>query len=208
MCVVLRRANSVALYLNTHRNWSYRVAATCSLMTLSALMGIAVMAIADVLEPEGYRLDQYDDSVPAGLQGATRVSALDVAELKANQQVLIVDVIPEHPKPDNLPQGQLWFPVPHLGVAGALWLPDVGYGVLSQVTENYFKNHLSNATTGNFDHPVVFYCRIDCWMSWNAAKRAMSYGYRNIFWFADGMEDWLFEDLPTQVLTPAEGVRH
>jgi len=34
----------------------------------------------------------------------------------------------------------------------------------------------------------VNYCHRNCWLSWNAAKRAISYGYRNVFWFPDGME--------------------
>lgn len=180
----------------------------CILFAASLLQGFASTVNADAVEPDGYRLERYDDVVPEGLSGATTVSALDIVELQAKQDVLIVDVIPDQLKPDDLPEAQLWFPVSHTGVVGALWLPDVGYGVLSKTTEDYFKRHLRLATAGNVEHPVVFYCRLDCWMSWNAAKRAMSYGYKNIYWFADGIDGWRFDDLPTQVLTPAEGVRH
>ncbi|MFK8079594.1 MAG: rhodanese-like domain-containing protein [Granulosicoccus sp.] len=161
-----------------------------------------------VEEPEGYRLDRYDDVVPATLSGAVRVSALEVAKLQSTADALIVDVIPEHRKPDDLPAGQLWFPVAHEGVAGALWLPDVGYGALSEATEAYFKKHLLASTNGNLEHPVVFYCRSDCWMSWNAAKRALSFGYSQVYWFADGINDWQFENLETQRLEPAPGARH
>jgi len=45
-------------------------------------------------------------------------------------------------------------------------------------------------------------------MSWNAAKRALSLGYSQVYWFAGGIEDWMVEGLATQVLEPAEGVRH
>lgn len=158
-------------------------------------------------EPEGYRMDRYDDVVPETLQGATRVSALDIIALQKEQNLTIIDVIPEHRRPDFLPEGQLWIPVPHKGLAGALWLPDVGYGALSDTTETYFKHHLEQASGGNRHHALVFYCRIDCWMSWNAAKRALSYGYSAVYWFADGIEDWVFEDLPLEILTPAEGQR-
>lgn len=162
---------------------------------------------ADVPQPDGYRLELYDDEVPLGLDGAIRVTAKEVKQLQAAENAVVVDVIPEHRKPDYLPKNQIWIPVPHRGVPGALWLPDVGYGVLSGVTEGYFKRHIETATAGNLDHPIVFYCRINCWMSWNAAKRALTYGYSKVYWFADGIEDWHFEGYDFAVLTAAEGQR-
>ena len=36
----------------------------------------------------------------------------------------------------------------------------------------------------------MIYCQADCWMSWNAAKRALSYGYTNVAWYPDGTEGW------------------
>lgn len=164
-------------------------------------------AFAQVAQPDGYRMELYDDEVPTGLDGATRVSAHDVKRLQETEDALVIDVIPEHRKPDFLPENQIWIPVPHKGVPGALWLPDVGYGVLSEITEGYFKRHIATATQGNLEHPVVFYCRINCWMSWNAAKRALSYGYANVYWFADGIEDWQFEGYEFAILEAAPGQR-
>ena len=43
---------------------------------------------------------------------------------------------------------------------------------------------------------LVFYCQEDCWMSWNAAKRALSYGYRNVAWYPEGTDGWQRADLP------------
>ena len=146
--------------------------------------------------------------MPATLTGATRVSAQEVAQLRLDEDILIVDVIPEHIKPDDLAADQQWFPVPHTGVAGALWLPDVGYGSLSEITNNYFTSQLSSHTDNKKSHPVVFYCRTDCWMSWNAAKRAIAEGYKRVYWFADGIDDWQFEGFDTEILEPAPGRRH
>ncbi len=179
-----------------------------SLIGLVFLACTCLSTASAVDEPIGYRLELYDDTVPSTLTGATRVTAIDVVELQSTQDVLIVDVIPEHRRPENLPEDQHWFPVSHEGVQGALWLPDVGYGVLSDTTEQYFKHHLELATGADTHKPIVFYCRINCWMSWNAAKRALSYGYTNVYWFADGIDDWKFEGLNTQVLKPAAGLRH
>jgi len=163
---------------------------------------------SEVPQPSGYRMELYDDRVPAALDGATRVTAVDVKRLQETVKAVVVDVIPEQRKPDFLPENQIWIPVPHRGVPGSIWLPDVGFGALSETTEAYFKRHLAAATENNTDRPLVFYCRIDCWMSWNAAKRAMSYGYSNVYWFADGIEDWDFEGFDFEILHAAEGQRH
>ncbi len=181
------------------------IRSTCLLLIV--LLCVSASIAMAVEEPAGYRMEHYDDRVPKTLTGATRVSALEVLELQQNEGALVIDVIPEHQQPDDLPEGQLWLPVPHKGVAGALWLPDVGYGALSEATESYFKGHLKEVSEGDWSRPLVFYCRTDCWMSWNAAKRAMSYGYTSIYWFADGIDDWMFEEFELEVLKPAEGVR-
>lgn len=165
-------------------------------------------AATTVKEPPGYRQDDYDADVPATLEGATRVQAVDVHRLMEQEQAFVIDVIPEHRPPRVLPEGQKWFPVAHVGIAGALWLPDVGYGSLSETTEAYFRWHLWSSTGGNEDHPLVFYCRSRCWMSWNAARRAVSYGFTSVYWFSEGIDDWRFEGFDTATLSPAPGRRH
>jgi len=176
---------------------------------LMSLGGTVHAAQAEELvpEPDGYRMELYDDVVPAGLSGATRVNAKEVLALQQSQNAVVVDVIPEHRRPQNLPEDQIWIPVPHKGVPNAIWLPDTGFGALSVVTENYFKSHLKSATKHDKSHPVVFYCRTDCWMSWNAAKRALTYGYTQVYWFADGIDDWFFEGYDFAILKPAAGER-
>lgn len=159
-----------------------------------------VSAGTDVVqEPQNYRMEDYDAPVPGQLTGATLVDAHDVKRL-LKQGALVIDVIPEFRKPDFLPENQIWIPPAHQGVAGSIWLPDIGYGVLSEVTEKYFKDNLDKYTDSNKEHPVVFYCRIDCWMSWNAGKRALSYGYTNVYWFSYGIDGWKFEDYELQSL--------
>jgi rhodanese-related sulfurtransferase len=41
-------------------------------------------------------------------------------------------------------------------------------------------------------------------MSWNAAKRAASWGYRRVYWYRDGTDGWEAAKL---LLTEAEPVR-
>ncbi len=38
---------------------------------------------------------------------------------------------------------------------------------------NYFRRSLERLTGGDKNKSIVFYCDPNCWMSWNAAKRAL-----------------------------------
>ncbi len=165
------------------------------------------IACAGIERPDGYRMEMYDAPVPAAPDGVGSITAIELKHLQQSAGAVIIDVIPQHRRPQMLPENQIWMPAGHLGIPGAIWLPDTGYGRLSEVTEEYFRHHLEFATGGNRDYPVAFYCRADCWMSWNAAKRALGYGYIRVFWFDDGIDGWLLEDFEVQILTPAEGRR-
>jgi PQQ-dependent catabolism-associated CXXCW motif protein len=58
------------------------------------------------------------------------------------------------------------------------------------VTQAYFRRGLAAATGNEPSHPLVFFCLRHCWMSWNAAKRAIDDGYTSVSWFADGTDGW------------------
>lgn len=103
---------------------------------------------------------------------------------------VFIDVYPKPPKPPNLPAGTFWRDPEHQTIDGAYWIPNVGYGALPADIEDYFKRSLEALSKGDPGQKLVFFCLKDCWMSWNAAKRALSYGYRNVAWFRDGTDGW------------------
>ena len=74
-------------------------------------------------------------------------------------------------------------------------------GVPAEVDE-FFAAQLEQETTGNLDRPIVIYCHERCWLSWNAAKRAIGYGYRNVHWFPEGIEGWRAAGFETQTANP------
>ena len=64
-------------------------------------------------------------------------------------------------------------------------------GTFSDQTQQEFGNYLGQVTQGRKDRPMVFYClNTQCWMSYNAALRAINMGYRNVFWYRGGIEAW------------------
>jgi len=52
------------------------------------------------------------------------------------------------------------------------------------------------------DRALVFFCEPQCWMSWNAALRAVEYGYTAVHYFPDGVQGWADEGLPVAEVEP------
>ncbi len=181
------------------------------LKTLFAILSLGLLASSSGLraeevvpEPENYRIKNYRAPVPATLKGA-RVIDTDQAELLLKDRCAIfIDVYPQPPKPPSLPKSTIWRTPKHETIKGAYWLPNVGYGVLNPTFTAYFKDQLERLTGGDKTKPLVFFCLRDCWMSWNAAKRALDWGHKHVLWFPDGTDGWRQWNLQTEMKTPEE----
>ncbi len=150
----------------------------------------------DVAEPAGYRMDGYKAPVPETLQGATVVTTKEAEKLWREGSAVFFDVMPHVQKPTGLPEGTVWREPVRKDIPGSIWLPNVGYGAISAETADYFREGLSAHTGGGRSGKVLFYCMTDCWMSWNAAKRAIEWGYSAVIWYPPGADGWESEDLP------------
>jgi len=170
---------------------------------VATLSLVAVANAADVIpEPEGYRTDNYRAAVPATLKGARVVTTEDAEAIWHAGSAVFIDVLPHAPKPPNLPPDTVWRDKPRFNIPGSVWLPDTGYGALAVATEDYLRTGLSRATRSDRTKLLVFYCQANCWMSWNAAKRALSIGYTNVAWYPDGTDGWQQADLPVEESRP------
>jgi len=50
---------------------------------------------------------------------------------------------------------------------------------------------------GDKSRPMVFYCvDAECWLSYNAALRAIKLGYTNVMWYRGGVAAWRTAELP------------
>jgi PQQ-dependent catabolism-associated CXXCW motif protein len=156
-------------------------------------------------EPEGYRTDDYRAPTPDAVAGGVVLDTKAAHTLWTSGDAVWIDVLPAPRRPANLPPSALWMPLPHRDIPSSVWLPEIGRGALSPELEAYFRNHLEAATKGRYDAPVVFYCLADCWMSWNAAKRAAGWGYTQIYWYRDGTDGWEAAKLPVVTAEPVPG---
>lgn len=160
---------------------------------------------AAVPEPPAYRTDDYRAPVPASVAGGHAIATDEAQRLWRDKQAVFVDVLPAPRRPKGLRPDALWKPLPRRDIPGSLWLPDVGRGALSEALDAYFRAGLERATGGDKAAPVVLYCLADCWMSWNATRRAASYGYTRLYWYRDGTTGWEAAGLPTEEAVPAAG---
>lgn len=164
-----------------------------------------LLLAAVIIEPDGYQMDNYRSKVPATLAGVKVVNAIQVKKLLAAGPALLIDVLPSPPKPKSLKSGALWMPLAREKIPNTHWLANVGFGAISDRLDTYFKSNLKRLTQGNKARAVIIYCRADCWMSWNAAKRAREeYGYTNIYWFPEGIDGWQEQNYPTEDQHPIE----
>ena len=160
------------------------VAVACTLL----LAGASDLSAWDNDETTGYRMQNYRSPVTLPVQGGERVD-LDAVDRLAKEGATLVDVMPQRGGYD--PETGSWRIVDKREtIPGAVWLPNVGAGKLDARTAAYFSGQLAKLTGGDKDHKLVFFCMADCWMSWNAVKRAAELGYTHAYWFADGTDGW------------------
>jgi PQQ-dependent catabolism-associated CXXCW motif protein len=168
-----------------------------------AVMSLAAQArAAEIAEPEGYRLEDYRAPTPLTLRGARAIGTDEAERIWRSRLATFVDVLPRPPRPRNLPEGTLWRDKPRPNIPGSIWLPDTGYGELAPSMADYFAKGLEKATHGDRARRLVVYCLTDCWMSWNAAKRALALGYADVAWYREGTDGWSAALLPLQDSMP------
>ena len=156
---------------------------------LAALILAAAPALAQVPEPPGFRGEPYRAPVPATLAGA-QVIGTDEAISLHDAGAIFIDPLPRKQRPEGLPEGTVWREPVHETIPGAVWLWGAGYENLSQEERRRFEDGLEKASGGDSSVPMVFFCRAECWMGWNAAKRAVLLGYTGVRWFPGGIDAW------------------
>jgi PQQ-dependent catabolism-associated CXXCW motif protein len=175
---------------------------SATLATLLVSLAAATLLGADrPPEPAGFRLDDYRSTTPATVAGRPALNTEEAHRLW-EAHAAFVDVLPAARRPEGLPAGAIWAPLPRRDIPGSTWLPDVGRGGLSPELEAWFRASLERLTAGDKAAPLVFYCLADCWMSWNATKRALSWGYAGAQWYEEGTDGWEVAGFPLAAPPP------
>ncbi|WP_442920866.1 PQQ-dependent catabolism-associated CXXCW motif protein [Mesorhizobium sp. CCNWLW176] len=172
---------------------------------LLSSMHLPAAFAGDVAEPDGYRMDEYRAPTPETLHGAQVVTTAEAEALWREKKTVFFDVMPNTPKPANLPAGTIWRDKPRNDIPGSVWLANVGYGALTKEQEAYFRDGLSAHTGNDKARAILFYCMTDCWMSWNAARRAIEWGHSSVIWYPAGADGWEKAGFPLEEKKPLAG---
>jgi PQQ-dependent catabolism-associated CXXCW motif protein len=178
-----------------------RVVMHCVLIALSCSV-----SFAQAPEPSGIWTGPVNSPVPATLAGGKVIDATALAKLLDVDKAIVIDVSNQPRRPEGMAPDAPWLPLPHEAIPGSVWIPDVGNGAIAAGVEAFFRTQLKALTDGDTERMLVFYCHERCWLSWNAARRAIDYGYRSVAWFPEGIEGWRAAGFPTQTVkarTPA-----
>ncbi len=160
-----------------------------ALLPCLVLLALASPVRAEVLEPPDIWTGATHAETPATLAGAKVIDAEAVAKLKEEDKAVLIDVAETPKKPEKMASDAPWLPI-HLTIPGAVWLANAGFGAPDPEFQRRFGERVAGLTGGDKNTPLVVFCHPRCWGSWNAAKRLLMLGYRQVFWFPGGVEGW------------------
>jgi PQQ-dependent catabolism-associated CXXCW motif protein len=86
-------------------------------------------------------------------------------------------------------------------IPGALWIDGAGGGdwtvqETAKLPARLFRDAMQRLAPDKTS-PVVFFCNgPKCWLSYNAALRAIALGYRQVVWYRGGVTAWVAAGLP------------
>jgi PQQ-dependent catabolism-associated CXXCW motif protein len=123
----------------------------------------------DLFDTEGFRRARYRAPVDRAPDPATRIP-LDRA-LAMQGRGIWIDVLPAQVEP-------------HDTIPGALWYPETGRAPVDPARWQALRERVAG------HDPVIVFCRADCWMSWNAARRLAREGVPGVLWLAEGIDGW------------------
>jgi len=141
-----------------------------------------------VTAPSVVRTQKYHAPTPASIPGGRVVNTVELHEMRGRDpKPFLVDVLSG--------------PV-HRTIPGAIWMHNGGLGDFDKAEEKRFLDTIAMFLGHDKAQPIVFFCSgMQCWLSYNAALRAIQAGYTNVLWYRGGIEAWRAAGLPT---TPSD----
>jgi PQQ-dependent catabolism-associated CXXCW motif protein len=129
------------------------------------------------------RTATYHAPTPRSIPGGRVVRTTELEAMRAGQpQTYLIDVR----------GGEA-----HRTIAGAFWLAGTGAGDMNTGESRRFLDAVAKFAAGDRNRAIVFFCAdAECWLSYNAALRAIAAGYTNIMWYRGGLAAWFHAGLP------------
>jgi PQQ-dependent catabolism-associated CXXCW motif protein len=169
---------------------------TCTRGVLAALaLAAGLLSAAPALgqaKPEVYAEEEKDSGVPATKQlrtvGYHSPTPLQIPGGRVVTTGELKALLAQNPRPyliDVLGGGV------HTTIAGAFWMIGAGAGDMDRDETSRFAKAIAAFAGGDKARPMVFFCvDSECWLSYNAALRAIALGYTNVMWYRGGIASW------------------
>lgn len=146
-----------------------------------------------VAATERLREAPYTAPTPLAIPGARLIATREL-------EALVSPGHPERPVLVDVASGE-----GHLTLPGAVWIPGSGRGTsFVDPIQAQFIDLMARLTGGNKSRPLVYFCvNAQCWLSYNAALRAVAAGYTRVYWYRGGIEAWRAAGLPLAAMASA-----
>lgn len=163
------------------------VGAVSASATPPAVPGPAAAEAASLFDAQGYRIARYRAPIAADPAPAMRIPLADALAMMPGRDALFIDVMPAEGGMRDGASGVWRLAQPHRTIAGAQWHPEAGRMPADTDLWQALERAAHQAAPAK---PVILFCRVDCWMSWNAARRLAADGLANVWWLAEGTDGW------------------
>ncbi len=170
-------------------------ALACALLALAGSVHAQQALVADGYADENrdwgiaptkrLRQPPYHAPTPLTIPGAQVVQTRELqAMLAGASPPVLIDVLSEGG---------------HVTLPGAVWIAGAGRGTnFMDPVQSVLAQLLDKLSGGDKARGLVFICASSqCWLSYNAALRAVAAGYDRVYWYRGGIEAWGAAGLPT-----------
>lgn len=178
------------------------IALLCCLPHEAAVAQDTGSDVAPLFDSAGYRMARYRAPVDRPPAPATRIALADALKLRPGRDALFIDVLPVDGGRRDPATGNWTLAATHETIPGALWHPETGRSPPDPVLWQALCDAVIAARASSPNRPVVLFCRTDCWMGWNAARRLASEGFGHVRWLAEGIEGWHVAGRPLELALP------
>ena len=111
-----------------------------------------------------------------------------------------IDVLPQAPRPKNLPADVVWRDKPQFDIPGSDWLPDTGYGELPRHARLFSPR--ARQGLGRRQAPAHVLLPQGLLDVVERRQAALELGYKNVDWYPEGSDGWAAAGLPLEKRTP------
>lgn len=141
-------------------------------------------------DADGYRNARYRAPVKVDPRPAPHLALAAALELDPRKDALFIDVMPVEGGVRDPASGTWRLSQQHLTIPGAQWHPETGRAPVDPDLWRGLERTIAQARSHRPQLPVILFCRSDCWMGWNAARRLARNGVGNVWWLAEGTDGW------------------